>query len=139
MASLLHSRLPLSHNHSSSSSPNSCQSFPCHLSGRSKRSSQRLLEEKSYDSKRSLICQSGIDEVTFIELPGSKKDKAELIGSLKLKLLVLKNLIILTPFCYFLELICLFLLTFAVIYVSFDACVLDSLSYGNFIILWYIA
>ncbi|XP_055813731.1 plastid-lipid-associated protein 6, chloroplastic [Solanum dulcamara] len=87
MASLLHSRLPLSHNHSSSSSPNSCQSFPCHLSGRSKRSSQRLLEEKSNDSKRSLICQSGIDEVTFIELPGSKKDKAELIGSLKLKLL----------------------------------------------------
>lgn len=115
MASLLHSRLPLSHNHSSSSPPNSCQSFPCLLPGRSKRSSQRLLEERSYDSKRTLICQSGIDEVTFIEPPGSKEAKAELIGSLKLKLLVLKNLIFLTPF----ELICLFLLPFAVIYVIY--------------------
>lgn len=83
MASLLHSRLPLSHNQSLS---NSCQSFPCHLPGRSKRSTQRLLEERSYDSKRALICQSGIDEVTFT-LPGSKEAKAELIGSLKLKLL----------------------------------------------------
>ncbi|KAK6781064.1 hypothetical protein RDI58_023248 [Solanum bulbocastanum] len=84
MASLLHSRLPLSHNHSLS---NSYQSFPCHLPGRSKRSTLRLLEERSYDSKRTLICQSGIDEVTFIEPPGSKEAKAELIGSLKLKLL----------------------------------------------------
>ncbi|TMW92469.1 hypothetical protein EJD97_012992 [Solanum chilense] len=84
MASLLHSRLPLSHNHSLS---NSCQSFPCHLPGRSKRSTQRLLEERSYDSKRSLVCQSGNDEVTFVEPPGSKEAKAELIGSLKLKLL----------------------------------------------------
>ncbi|KAH0738980.1 hypothetical protein KY290_037685 [Solanum tuberosum] len=83
MASLLHSRLPLSHNHSLS---NSCQSFPCHLPGRSKRSTQRFFEERSYDSKRALICQSGIDEVTF-RLPGSKEAKAELIGSLKLKLL----------------------------------------------------
>lgn len=87
MASLLHSTLPLSHNHSSSSLPNSCQSFPCHLPRRSKKSTQGLLEERSCDSKRSLICQSGIDEVTFTEPPGSKEAKAELIGSLKLKLL----------------------------------------------------
>ncbi|KAM3326809.1 plastid-lipid-associated protein 6, chloroplastic [Capsicum chacoense] len=83
MASLLHSTPPLSHNqYSSSSSPHSCQSFPCHLPARSKKSTQ------SYDSKRSLVCQSGVDEVTFIEPPGSsKEDKAQLIASLKLKLL----------------------------------------------------
>lgn len=84
MASLLHSTLPLSHNHSSSSS---CQSFPCHLPGRSKRSTQRFFEEKSSDSKRSFVCQSGVDEVTFIEPPGNKENKAGLIGCLKLKLL----------------------------------------------------
>ncbi|CAN4091093.1 unnamed protein product [Withania somnifera] len=85
MASLLQSTLALSHNHSSSSLPNSCQSFPCHLPRRSKKSSQRLLEERSYDSKRRLICQSG-NEVTFEipELPGSKEAK---VGPLKLKLL----------------------------------------------------
>ncbi|CAN4120557.1 unnamed protein product [Withania somnifera] len=73
MASLLHSTLPLSHNHSSSPLPNSCQYFTCHLTSRSQ--------------EKKLICQSGVDEVTFIEPPGSKEAKAELIGSLKLKLL----------------------------------------------------
>ncbi|XP_009601852.1 plastid-lipid-associated protein 6, chloroplastic [Nicotiana tabacum] len=84
MASLLqHSTLPLSHNHSSSSLP----SLTCHFSKISNRNTQRLLEKKKYHIKKSVICQSGIDEVTFIEPPGSKEAKAELIGSLKLKLL----------------------------------------------------
>ncbi|NP_001311707.1 probable plastid-lipid-associated protein 6, chloroplastic [Nicotiana tabacum] len=84
MASLLqYSTLPLSNNHCSSSLP----SLTCHLSKRSNRNTQKLLEKKKYHIKKSLICQSGIDELAFIELPGTKEAKAELIGSLKLKLL----------------------------------------------------
>ncbi|MCD7468222.1 Plastid-lipid-associated protein 6, chloroplastic [Datura stramonium] len=85
MASLLQSTLSFLTPHFSSSltsSPNSCQPFACHLPRRSKRSKQR-----NYYINRRLICQSGIDEVTFIEPSGSKEANAELIGSLKLKLL----------------------------------------------------
>ena len=62
---------------------------------------------------------------TILWYMSSKEAKAELIGSLKLKLLVLKNLIFLTPFCYFIDFICLLLLPYAVVFVVFDGCVLD--------------
>nr|GLL44161.1 probable plastid-lipid-associated protein 6, chloroplastic [Ipomoea trifida] len=85
MASLLHSTLSLPHHHSkpSPSSPflASSPTIPCHLP----RFPSDVFHRKRYPLKRSFTCSSGIDEVTFID--PNKESNAELIGSLKLKLL----------------------------------------------------
>lgn len=133
MASLLqYSTLPLSNNHCSSSLP----SLTCHLSKRSNRNTQKLLEKKKYHIKKSLICQSGIDELAFIELPGTKEAKAELIGSLKLKLLVLNNSNLLDPSISWFTLFC-FNFPFSFSYIGFNGCILDCLSWFLVIILFF--
>lgn len=102
MASLIQSTIPLFNNSQSlpSSSSYSYSDVPClHFKNPSLKNLEFPKRVLFYTNKKS-ICKSSLDEVTAVEPPPKldDKSKAQLIGSLKIKLLV-RNYIFVSLLC----------------------------------------